>query len=83
MADATLTARRIQDHPTVQRLDLDCRHGTTTALFANGPRGLELTDAMVTRAVLLKHAEEQPACRCIVGLWQQTFGCRYPEVKVA
>lgn len=81
MSVATL---RVRPRDGFREVVVDCPHGTSTGFYANG-RGaaFQLTDDDVTRACLLKHLEEQPACRCIRRLWRRSFGSDWPTVKIA
>lgn len=80
---ATLQVRPLPDGRVIS---INCRHGQTHALYANGPADLgcpQLTDADVARVVLARHAQEQPACRCVRKLWRQHFAADWPTVRIA
>jgi hypothetical protein len=65
-----------------RRMELDCRHGTTHLWIAGGPGSLRISDSAAIRAMLVKHVDEQPRCRCIRKLWREHFGLPWPQVPV-
>jgi hypothetical protein len=61
MSRATLIAEDIDGG---RQLTLDCPHGQTLGLYANGETSpVQLTDADVARALLLRHYQQE-RCRC-------------------
>ena len=82
MSVAVLRVRTIEGQTRETRhIRLSCSHGDTDGYYANSPGGFALNDAMVTRAVLLRHHAEQ-GCGCVRKLWREVFGCQWPEVPL-
>jgi hypothetical protein len=83
MTDAALTnAADTRLGRSGRRIVIDCPCGTTRAwLGGDGPHPLSIDD--IIRLVLARHAEEQPDCRCIRGLWRQYFGAPLREIILA
>jgi hypothetical protein len=62
-----------------RRIVVDCCHGTTRGwLGGDGPHPISVDD--IIRLLLARHADEQPACRCIAALWKEYFGCPLGEI---
>ena len=67
---ATLTATDASEiGPGWRRIMVDCRHGASTGHVRSAPNpdAPQFSDAMIVRALLLKHFSEE-GCRCTLEL---------------